>query len=170
VCENFFPILTLRPPPHPRRPLSCSHGGHPDLCEAAVAGGRGYPARYRGYPASHRGYPASYRGAPVLSAAARRSCGGGAWRNKSAGAHSERQAVRVWFPDLGSFGLLIWISSEDFRSSDLWGFVFEQAEGGGGRGLERVQALRLQEVQMLEAVRNLLFIWFCFDFVGLPLG
>jgi hypothetical protein len=59
------------------------------------------------------------------------------------------------------------VCSDDFRSSYLRAFVFEQAEGGRGSGWERVQALRLQEVQMLEAVRNLLFIRFCFDLVGL---
>jgi hypothetical protein len=137
VCLVSAPLL----------PFSCSHGGHPDPCEAAVAGGGGYPS--------------SYRGAPILAAARCRSCGGGAWWHESDRAHSERQAVRVRPSTWGTFGLLIWACSEDFRSSYLRGFVFEQAEGGGGSGWERVQALRLQEVQMLEAVRNLLFIRFC---------
>lgn len=66
----------------------------------------------------------------------------------------------------GHFGFSIGGVLGAFESSDSWGFVFVQAEGGGGCGWQRVQALRLQEVQMLEAVRKPLFPPLCFGFVG----
>lgn len=127
-------------------PPSFCHGGHPDLREATVAGAGGATP--------------VHAGTQGLANACRRRDRAGSVQHEPAGNSPGPQAVRVRRPRTwGDFGFSIWACLGGFESSDLWCFMFEQAEGGGGCGWQRLQALRLQEVQMLEAVRNLLYFF-----------